>query len=137
MCLEFFHFAILNRVGGTGFCTGWLQAIFHAVITQRAFARRVRARLVTSDHPKGAGDDAVTTAITNILLHIYRVELCTNNRPGRTGLVTGSMSAVFAHVTAHQPALTIEKGQGCAWRSLWNRVFDLFDELHMSPGNSA
>ncbi len=63
---------------------------------------------------------------------------------------------MFADIAAHQPALAVEEGQGRSRWNLWDRpillrlsnVFiekrngwpslsDLFDELHVSPGNST
>src|SRR5213080_2148001 len=72
--LEFFHFPILNRVGGTGLSTCRLQAILHTVITERAFACCMRALLVTRNDSEWAGDDTVAAAIAGILLHVDSVK---------------------------------------------------------------
>src|SRR2546425_949400 len=153
MRLELLHFAILNGVGGTRLGAGRHQAIFHAVITQRAFACRVCALVVTGDDPEGARDDTVATSITDILLHVYRIELGPYERSCRTRFLAGSIGTVFADIAAHQPSLAIEEGQSCSrwdraitlclskllieqWNG-WPSSSDLFDELHVSPGNST
>ena len=110
MFLEFLHFPILNRVGGTGLSTCRLQAILHTVITERAFACRMRLLLVTRNDSEWAGDDTVATAIANILLHIHRVKLRANNGPCWAGLLTGCIGTMFTYVAVHEPAVGIEKG---------------------------
>src|SRR5881275_1630656 len=117
MFLEFLYFSKLNRVGGTGLGTCRLQAILHTVITERAFAGRVRLLLVTRNDSEWAGDDTVAAAIANILLHVHRVKFGANNCAGWASFMAGCMRTMFAYITAHKPAVSIEKGQGCSrWR---------------------
>src|SRR5437868_561134 len=82
MILKFLYFSILNRVDGPGLGTCRLQAILHTVITERAFACRMRLLLVTGDDSEWAGDDTVAAAIADILLHVHRVKFGANNCAG-------------------------------------------------------
>src|SRR5205807_9682656 len=93
--LEFFHFPILNRVGGTGLSACRLQAILHTVITKRAFACRVRLLLVTRNDSEWAGDDTIAAAIADILLHVYRVKFGANSCAGWASFMAGCMRTVF------------------------------------------
>src|SRR5256714_14154635 len=99
--LEFLHFPILNRVGGTGLSTCRLQAILHTVITERAFACRMRLLLVTRNDSEWAGDDTIATAIANVLLHIHRVKFGANNCAGWASFMAGCMRTEFEYITAH------------------------------------
>ena len=114
--LEFLHCSILNGVSGTGLRACRLEAILHTVITERAFACRVRALIITSNDAEGAGDDTVAAAIADVLLYVDRVIFSANNRSRWAGFMAGRMGTMLAYVTAHQPALSIEKGQS---RSRW------------------
>src|SRR3989440_5086310 len=115
--LEFLHFPILNRVGGTGLSACRLQAILHTVITKRAFACCMRALLVTRNDSEWTGNHTVAAAIADVLLHVHRVKFRANNRAGWASFMAGCMRTVFAYITAHEPAVSIEKGQGCTrWR---------------------
>src|SRR5947207_396805 len=95
--LEFLHFPILNRVGGTGLSTCRLQAILHTVITERAFACRVRLLLVTRNDSEWAGDDTVAAAIADVLLHVHRVKLGANNCACRVSFMEGCMRTVCGY----------------------------------------
>src|SRR5690242_17725608 len=108
--LEFLHFSILNRVRGTGLRACRLEAILHAVVTERAFACCMRALLVTRNDPERAGDDTVAAAIADVLLYVHRVKLGANNRSRWASFMAGCMGAMLAYITPHQPALSIEKG---------------------------
>ena len=159
VCFEFCYLAIFNRFGWTGFGTGGYHAIFHAVITERTFVRPVVAIFVASDYTKWAGDDAVAAAVTNILLHVDGIELGTNNGSGGTRLLAGGVGTVFADIATHEPAVGVEKRQSGSRRCLrnsaialcvtdaalkegyrwdgWAFLTDVFDELHVSPGDGT
>src|SRR5437588_8367520 len=87
--LEFLHFPILNRVGGAGLSTCGLQAILHTVITECAFARGMRALLVTGNDSEWAGDDTVAAAIADVLLHIHCIKFGANNCAGWASFMAG------------------------------------------------
>src|SRR5712691_4984669 len=78
------------------------------------------AHLIASNYSKGASDNAIATAIADILLHVHRVKLCANNGPCRACLLAWGVGAVLADIALHQPAIGIEKGQSRARRRLWN-----------------
>src|SRR5437868_3761798 len=114
MSFKLLHFTKLDGIGRAYFSAGRHEAIFHTVIAQRAFMRLVIALIVTSNHPKGTGDNTVAASIADILLHIDCVELRADNRARWARLLTGRVSAVLAHIALHQPALAIEKRQRCS-----------------------
>ena len=135
MFLEFLYFSKLNRVGGTGLGTCRLQAILHTVITERAFAGRVRLLLVTRNDSEWAGDDTVAAAIADILLHVHRVKFGANNCAGWASFMARCMRTVFAYITAHKPAVSIEKGQGCSrWRHGDSTIAPGFGNLLIDEG---
>src|SRR6202043_4151591 len=101
---------------------GWLYSLFDAIIAQRAFTCGMCAMVVASNYAEGAGHHAVAAAVADILLHVDRVELGANNRACWAGLVAGCMDAVLAHVAAHQPAVSIKKGERGSGRQLWNKA---------------
>src|SRR5581483_11835029 len=109
MFLQLCHFAKLNRSGRAGFGTGWLDAIFHAIIAQGAFVSRVVSPVITRNYPEGASHDTVTAAIANILLHIDGIELRADTRAGWTRFQARRVGAVFTHVAMHQPAIRIKE----------------------------
>ena len=116
MLLENLHFPILNRVGWTGLSTGRLHAILHTIITERAFASRMDALLVTRNDSEWAGNNTVAAAIADVLLHVHSVKFSANNCAGWASFMARCMRTVFAYITAHKPAVRIEKGQS---RSRW------------------
>src|SRR5436305_4117954 len=133
--LEFLHFPILNRVGGTGLSTCRLQAILHTVITERAFACRMHLFLVTSNDSEWAGDDTIATAIADVLLHIHRVKFGANNCACWASFMAWCMRTVFAYITAHEPAVSIEKGEGCSrWRHGDSAIAPGFGNLLIDEG---
>src|SRR5712692_7704295 len=125
MCFELLHFAILNRIGGACLCTGWFYIIFHAVITQRAFMRHMITVLITRNYSERASDNTIAAPIADILLHIDRIKLRANNSSRRACLVAWRICAMLAHITHHQPALTIEKRQRRPWGNMRNSAIAL------------
>src|SRR5947209_439209 len=163
MRFQLFHFAKLDRIRRTRFRASRFDAIFHAVITERAFTCRMATLFVTRDHSERTGNDAIAAAVADILLHVDRVELRANNCPRRARFLARRVGAMLAHVTLHQPAVRIEKGQsGPGWNK-WNEALasglsnvrlhirahsmltvlsivappDLLDEEHMPPRGRA
>src|SRR5207248_7111049 len=92
MRYKLLHITELDGIGRTYFSAGRFQSIFHTVITEGAFMSSVVAVVITHNHPERAGDDAIATAIADILLYIHCVELRTDNRTCWAGFLTGSVS---------------------------------------------
>src|SRR2546421_6556444 len=163
MRFQLLHLAELDRIRRARFRASRFDAIFYAVITERAFTCRMGTLFVTRDHSKRTGNDAIATAVANILLHVDRVELRANNSPGRARFLARRIGTMLANITLHQPAVCIEKGQsGPGWNK-WNEALasglsnvrlhiraqsmltvlsvvappDLLDEEHMPPRGRA
>ncbi len=111
VCLELLDFAELDGFRGAGFRAGWFHTIFQTIIAERAFVSLVIALVITGNHPEGTGHDTIAAAVADILLHIDRVKLCADNRAGWAGFLAWSVSAVFADIAVHQPAIRIKEGQ--------------------------
>lgn len=96
-----------NRFGRTNFCARWNQSTFLSIVTEGALecppvvGQRPGAAI---NHAKGAGNDAITAAITDIVLHKDRTDLGANDRTGRTGFETTGFFAVFANIGEKDPA---------------------------------
>src|SRR5437588_7200094 len=159
MDFELFHLTILNGIGGACLRASRFQAIFHTIITECAFMSTVIAIVITHNHPERTGDDAIATPITDILLYIDCIKLCTNKCPCRTCFLARRMGTVFAYITMHQPAFRIEERQRRSWRGRRNSAIapglsyfvinvgtqcttsisppHLLNKLDMSPGDST
>ena len=82
------------------------QPALLSIVTEGAFecAAGVRQRLrSTIDHAERTGYDAVTTTITNVVLHEYRANFSPHDRPGRTRFQTTGLFAVLANVGQENP----------------------------------
>ena len=70
--------------------------------------------LVAGDDAERTGNDAIATAVADVLLDIDSVELGTNNGTGRASFLAGRVGAVFANIALHQPTVSIKERQRCA-----------------------
>src|SRR5579875_691315 len=88
--LELGDLAKLNRFRGAGFGAGRLQAVFQAIIAKRAFVGPAisQFQVVARDDAKGAGDDAISAAVADILLDVDRIKLGADDRASRACLQT-------------------------------------------------
>src|SRR5436305_15256285 len=98
MRFQLLYFTVLDRLCRACLGTSWRYAILHAIITERTLVRPAIALLITRNHPKGTSQGTITAPVTNILLHIHRVELGAYNRSCRACLVAGRMGTMFAHI---------------------------------------
>src|ERR1700744_1142380 len=77
------------------------------------------------ENPDRASRHAVAASITDILLHHYRIELCSKQSPGRACFQTGRIVAMFADIAHHQPA-------ALEWKSVVGAHI-LFNKPNMPP----
>ena len=89
------------------FCAGRREPALLAVITKGAFERAAGVGKWCGpaiDHAKGTGDNAITAAIADVVLHEDGADFSTDDRAGRTGLEAAGILTVFANIGEKNPA---------------------------------
>jgi hypothetical protein len=56
------------------------------------------------DHAKGTGDNAITAAIADVVLHEDGADFSTDDRAGGTGLEAAGILTLFANIGEKNPA---------------------------------
>src|SRR6266511_3293200 len=95
-----------DRFSWTNFRTRGHESAFLSVVTKRALesAAGVGQRLWPAiDHAERTRDDAITTAVANIILHKNRSRFGANNRSRRTRFETTGFFAVLANIGKEHP----------------------------------
>ena len=96
-----------NRFGRTNLRARGNEAAFLSIVTKRALKRaasigqRLRPAI---DYAERTRNDAITTAIANVVLHKDRADFCSHNRTRRTRFQAAGFLAMFANVRNENPA---------------------------------
>ena len=99
-----------DRLSRTNFRTRGREAAFLSVVTKRALKGAAgiwQGFRPTIDHTEGTGDDAVSAAVANIILHEYRADLGAHDGAGWTRFETTGFLAMLANVRKKNPAKRI------------------------------
>ncbi len=90
-----------DRFGRTNFCAGWDEAALLSVVAKRALkgatgvGQRFRPAI---DHAEWTGDDAISAAVTHIVLHEDRADFRPHNRAGGTRFEAAGLLAMLANI---------------------------------------
>ena len=96
-----------DRLGGTHFCAGRDESAFLSIITKSALkcAACIGKRLGPAiDHPERAGDDAIPTAIADVILHENRTDFRAHDRACWTRFEAAGFFAMLANIGEKNPA---------------------------------
>src|SRR5205807_9453344 len=92
--------------GGTGLRAGRLLVVLEPVVAQGALPHPAVV-LALVEHPERASRDAVSAAITDVLLDHHGPVFGPEQRTRGAYVQAGGIGAVLAHVGGHQPAKAI------------------------------
>ena len=96
-----------NGLGRAGLGTRRCEPLALAVVAERALespsAARQRFRSAVNDAER-TSDDAVAATIANIILHVYRANLCSEDRARWARLQAARICAMLAYVGEEEPS---------------------------------
>ena len=109
-CAQIVEPAEDDRFGRANFRARRHESALLPVVTKGALecAARIGQRLRAAiDHAERTGNDAITAAVANIVLHEDGADFRAHDRSGRTGFETAGFFAMFANVGEKNPAKRI------------------------------
>jgi len=96
-----------DRFGRTDFGARGNESAFLSVVAESAleYAAGIGQRFWPAiDHPKRAGDNAISAAVANIVLDKYRTDFGSYDRAGRAGFEAARFLAMLANIRKKEPA---------------------------------
>ena len=96
-----------DRFGRTDFGARGNESAFLSVVTESALecTAGIGQRFWPAiDHPKRAGDNAISAAVANIVLDKYRTDFGSYDRAGRAGFEATRFLAMLANIRKKEPA---------------------------------